>query len=239
MAVTGAGRLRLSKSAFDVAVFTNRIDPVLAFWRDVAGLKLAETQQIREGYTQYRHGVAGAFVKLGHMEAPLPANSRTGLRELVIARKDCTAPNPLVDPDGNLVTLVPPGTFGVSGVGLWMHVRDIAASERFFAEIVGLPVEPIDGGLSVAIGESRLLLRKDASVTAGPPLQGPGWRFLTLPVFDARGVYAEMLARGARDGMAPKRMGDMARYAFIRDSDGNWIELSQRASLTGPIGDDN
>lgn len=239
MAVTPSESLRLSKPAFDVAIFTNRIDSCLAFWRDSAGLKLEETQQIREGYTQYRHSVAGAFVKLGHMDAPLPENAPTGLRELVIARADCKVPKQLTDPDGNLVTLVPTGTFGVSGVGIWMHVRDVSASTRFFSKVVGLSVVPFDGGISVSIGNSRLLLREDASVAVDPPLQGMGWRFLTLPVFDARATYAEMLSRGARDGVAPKRMGDTARYAFIRDDDGNWIELSQRASLTGPIGDDD
>jgi hypothetical protein len=30
-------------------------------------------------------------------------------------------------------------------------------------------------------------------------------------------------------------LGDTAYISFIRDPDGNWIELSQRASLTGPL----
>jgi lactoylglutathione lyase len=35
--------------------------------------------------------------------------------------------------------------------------------------------------------------------------------------------------------MAPVTLGTTARISFIRDPDGNWIELSQRASLTGSL----
>jgi lactoylglutathione lyase len=35
--------------------------------------------------------------------------------------------------------------------------------------------------------------------------------------------------------MAPITLGETARISFIRDPDGNWIELSQRASLVGPL----
>ena len=30
--------------------------------------------------------------------------------------------------------------------------------------------------------------------------------------------------------------GDVARISFVRDPDGGWIEISQRASLTGALG---
>jgi len=36
----------------------------------------------------------------------------------------------------------------------------------------------------------------------------------------------------------PFNMGKTARISFITDPDGNWIELSQRASLTGPLPND-
>jgi lactoylglutathione lyase len=31
-------------------------------------------------------------------------------------------------------------------------------------------------------------------------------------------------------------LGEVARISFVLDPDGNWIEMSQRASLTGPVG---
>jgi hypothetical protein len=30
-------------------------------------------------------------------------------------------------------------------------------------------------------------------------------------------------------------LGSTARISFVRDPDGNWIEISQRASLTGTL----
>ena len=45
----------------------------------------------------------------------------------------------------------------------------------------------------------------------------------------------------ASDQLAPEgtvpavTLGKTARISFVRDPDGNWIELSQRASLTGPL----
>lgn len=231
--------LQLSKPAFDIALFTNRIAPMLAFWRDVAGARLEETQQIREGYTQYRHRLEHTFVKLGHMEAQLPKNPAGGLRELVISKPGCDQIAFHTDPDGNRLLIVPPGTYGVDSIGLWLHVTNALASERFFRDLIGLPVEHVDGVASIRIGASRLLLREDQAVSRDAPLQGPGLRFVTLPVFDVRNLYTTLLSRGVREGIPPKRLGDTARYAFVRDMDGNWLELSQRASLTGPIGNDD
>jgi lactoylglutathione lyase len=42
---------------------------------------------------------------------------------------------------------------------------------------------------------------------------------------------------GVWEGTAPMRLGKVARISMIRDPDGNFIEISQRASLTGPIPD--
>jgi lactoylglutathione lyase len=50
---------------------------------------------------------------------------------------------------------------------------------------------------------------------------------------DAEHAYA--LAHGAGEGRAPVTLGQTARISMIRDPDGNWIELSQRASITGSL----
>jgi lactoylglutathione lyase len=31
------------------------------------------------------------------------------------------------------------------------------------------------------------------------------------------------------------RLGDVASISFVRDPDGNWIEVSQRKSITGSL----
>jgi lactoylglutathione lyase len=35
--------------------------------------------------------------------------------------------------------------------------------------------------------------------------------------------------------MAPRTLGDVARISFVIEPGGHWIELSQRASLTGSL----
>jgi lactoylglutathione lyase len=44
-----------------------------------------------------------------------------------------------------------------------------------------------------------------------------------------------VLAHGGREARAPVTLGSTARISMVRDPDGNWIELSQRASLTGSL----
>ena len=85
------------------------------------------------------------------------------------------------------------------------------------------------------MGNSRLLLTEDPDAALDPPVDGLGWRYITMQIFEANAVYHAVLARGGRVGRPPKTLGTVARYALVRDPDGNWIELSQRASLTGPI----
>jgi hypothetical protein len=43
------------------------------------------------------------------------------------------------------------------------------------------------------------------------------------------------MSMGVWEGAAPVTLGTVARISFIRDPDGDFIEISQRASLTGPI----
>jgi len=43
------------------------------------------------------------------------------------------------------------------------------------------------------------------------------------------------LARGGEEGAPPRLLGDTVRMSFVRDPDGNFIELSQRASLVGTL----
>jgi hypothetical protein len=47
--------------------------------------------------------------------------------------------------------------------------------------------------------------------------------------------HRRFMSMGVWEGAAPVTLGAVARISFIRDPDGNFIEISQRASLTGPI----
>ena len=51
---------------------------------------------------------------------------------------DFAAPQPMVDPEGNRVSLVPKGMFGIERIGIRLGVRDVEAHRRFYMEALGL-----------------------------------------------------------------------------------------------------
>ena len=63
------------------------------------------------------------------------------------------------------------------------------------------------------------------------------WRYLTFQLWDTAAEHAHVLANGGCEGMPITRFKNIAIGSMILDPDGNWIELSQRANLTGPLGD--
>jgi hypothetical protein len=65
--------------------------------------------------------------------------------------------------------------------------------------------------------------------------QAAGWRYITLQIADIDAVHDELRRKGVREGLAPITLGDVARISMILDPDGNWIELSRRASVVGSL----
>jgi lactoylglutathione lyase len=224
--------MQLAKPRIDIGLSTNAIAPMLAFWQGEVGLPLDHVLPIRKGQDQHRHDALGSVVKLNHHAAPLPANPPSGYRELLIAREGLAAPRPLADPEGNRVTLAPPGHEGVTQMGVRLGVRDLAAHRRFYAEALGLPEER--PGVFRA-GESLIFLEADPAAPADAQMQGPGWRYITFQVFKVDDEHAAVLAKGGREALAPLTLGQTARISMVRDPDGNWIELSQRASIVGSL----
>jgi len=66
-------------------------------------------------------------------------------------------------------------------------------------------------------------------------MRATGFRYITIQVRDCDAEHRRMLAAGAAEGAPPFTLGTVARISFIRDPDGNWVEISQRASLTGAL----
>ncbi|GMV85793.1 MAG: hypothetical protein AMXMBFR80_16480 [Dehalococcoidia bacterium] len=65
-------------------------------------------------------------------------------------------------------------------------------------------------------------------------MRARGYRYLTVQVCDCDAEYAAALSRGAHHGRAPITPGVADRTAFVRDPDGNWLEIAQRAPSTRP-----
>jgi lactoylglutathione lyase len=224
--------MRLAKQHIDVGLFTNNIEPMLAFWRDDVGLPFEEMLPMGGGLRQYRHDMNGSVLKINSARDALEPAPAAGYRELLIARDGIDAPRELMDPDGNRVTIVPSRQHGVLGIAVKLAVRDEAAFHRFFGEAMQFEAA---GERSYRCGDSLVSFgRADDTVPAGR-MQGPGYRYLTVQVWDVDAEHAGVVERGGAEGRPPVTLGSTARISFVRDPDGNWIEISQRASLTGPL----
>jgi predicted enzyme related to lactoylglutathione lyase len=222
----------LAKPGLDIGLATNDLAPMLAFWQGEAGVAFDHVLKLSRTQEQHRHDMLGSVLKINDRLDPLPDNPPSGYRELMIARAGLVEPRSMADPEGNRVALVPPGHEGVSQIGVRIAVRDFDAHRRFYAEALALP-EARPGVFRA--GESLILLEQDPGAPADAQMQGPGWRYITFQVFKVDEEHAAVLAKGGREAMPPTTLGTTARISMVRDPDGNWIELSQRASIVGSL----
>jgi lactoylglutathione lyase len=230
--------MKLAKPRIDIGFATNDAPAALAFWQQEIGLPFDYTQPIRRGYKQHRHDLCGSILKINQVYEPIPDTPPAGYRELLIARDGLAAPVPLIDPDGNRVSLVPRGMFGIERIGISLGVRDAEAHRRFYTEALGLPLGKAGGpggAMTYLAGDTVLIAEPAADAPHDASFEGKGWRYVTFQVFEVDREHAHVLAHGGREARAPVTLGTTARISMVRDPDGNWIELSQRASLTGSL----
>src|SRR5436190_12745953 len=108
----------LAKPRVDVGLNTNNLEPMLAFWQNEVGARFDHVLPIAKGMKQHRHDINGSVLKINHYRDALPERTASGYAEVLIAREGLTQPRTLHDPDGNAVTLVPPGTLGIEQIGI-------------------------------------------------------------------------------------------------------------------------
>jgi lactoylglutathione lyase len=224
--------VKLAKPHLDVGLFTNNAAAMLEFWQQRVGLPFEETLPLGGGVLQHRHAMNGSVFKLNAAREPMQDAPPSGYRELIIAREGIATAETLTDPDGNRVTLVPPGTDGVAGIAMCMAVRDAPAFDAYFGDALQFE-RPRDG--VYRCGDSLVIVEQDASAGRSEPIRARGYRYLTVQVWDVDGEHGGIVARGGTEGRPPVTLGTTARVSFVRDPDGGWIEVSQRASLTGPV----
>lgn len=224
--------MRLAKAHLDVGLFTTNEAAMLRFWQHDVGLAFEETLPLGGGVRQHRHAMNGSVLKLNAAREPLQEAPGSGYRRLYIAREGLQAPRDLMDPDGNLITIVPAGHEGIVGMGIEIVARDTEAHDRFYATC--MEFEQV-AETSYRCGDSIVRVRRDPEAPRSEPLRAKGFRYLTVQVWDVDAEHAAIVARGGAAGRPPVTLGATARVSFVRDPDGNWIEVSQRASLTGAI----
>ena len=220
--------LTLAKPALDVGLYTNQLDECLAFWQDQVNVPFDHLLKLGGGAHQHRHQIGNSVLKINNTREPIAPGNPTGLHTLTLFDKDCEAPIELLDPDGNNVVLAPAD--GAHNLKLTLQVNDIDAQHQFYATTLGLPEA---GTHTFAIGDSLLELTPGS--VGNFDRQGIGYRYMTVQVFDVVAEHTRIVQAGGTEGMAPTRLGDVAYISFVCDADGNWIEISQRKSITGSL----
>lgn len=224
--------MKLAKDCVDFGVWTNNVEAMLTFWQLEVGLPYEELLKIGGGVHQHRLGLNGSVFKLNtSRDSQVQTDSPTGYSTLYIAG-NVSSPTPLVDPDGNKVVLVPNGWQDITRIGIHMTVRSAATARQFLGYTLQGDVLAPD---RYRLGTTVILVNEDRSRAISGGLQGQGYRYLTIQVYKVDTEHAGLIERGAIEGSAARTLGKTARISFITDNDNNWIEISQRASLTGDL----
>jgi len=236
--------MELAKRFIDVGLFTNQIDEMRAFYADRIRLPYEELLPVGGGVRQYRYGLLGSVLKINHSRDPLPTRVAGGYRRLSISDPRTPMPIPMQDPDGNDLELIPSGQRGVNQIEIHLGVTDEAAFEHFYGD--AMQAERLSAG-RFKLGETIVSFRHDPAAVRAPKssaasaadavssMRAIGMRYITVQVRDCDSEHRRFTSIGVWEGAAPVSLGAVARISFIRDPDGNFIEISQRASLTGSI----
>ena len=227
--------MKLAKPAVDLGLNTNNLAAMLAFWQNDVGLPFDHVLPIRKGTKQHRHDLLGSVLKINHADERLPETQPSGFVELLIARDALGPSRHLRDPDGNRVTLVDKAKSGIAQIAIRMNVRDPDAHARFFQSALGLKEASLVDGRAFQAGQTLLFLDGSQEAPSDATMEGKGYRYITFQVFKTDIEHAHILANGGREAVAPVTLGSTARISMVRDPDGNWIEISQRASITGSL----
>ena len=236
--------MELAKRFVDVGIFTNRLDEMRAFYGERIRLPYEELLPVGGGVRQYRYGLLGSVLKINHSRDPLPPRIAGGYRKLSISDPRTPMPIPMHDPDANEIELVPTGNRGVNQIEIQIGVTDEAAFEHFYGDV--MQAERL-GASRFKLGETIISFQGDPAAVRAQRSQSAsaadviasmravGMRYITVQVRDVDAEHRRFMSMGVWEGAAPVSLGAVARISFIRDPDGNFIEISQRASLTGPI----
>jgi lactoylglutathione lyase len=222
--------MRLAKPRIDIGLFTDDIEAQRKFWGEVVGLRLDHELELAPGWIQHRYDAYGSVIKVNHLAGGVPDRPPSGITRLTVAVEGIDKSWMGGHPGGDRVLLVPPGG-AVAEIGVTLTSADPERMIAFYRE--ALDFEECAPGV-LRLGNSLLTVVEGPSGTPyDDDVIGPGFRYLTIQVFDADAEAAEVVRRGGRIVREFVNVAGVARYGFVADPDGNWIELSARTSLTG------
>lgn len=220
--------MKLAKPHLDLGLFTEDLAAQRRFWGETVGLRLDHELPMVPGWVQYRYDAHGSVIKVNHRAEPLAPHPPSGYVGLSIAREGAAWEGR--HPGGDFVRLAPRGTDGIVGIGVTVRTPQ---PERMMDFYMGAMEFECVSPFIARCGDSLLFVERGPGGTDVGDFVGPAFRYLTVQIFDADRACEEIVARGGRLARAPINFGKVARYGFVADPDGNWIEISARASLTG------
>jgi lactoylglutathione lyase len=227
----------LAKQTVDVGIFTNNLEAMQEFYGKTIGLPFESVMPVGGGIKQYRYIANGSVIKLMHTTEPLSRRHPGGYETIMIASSTIKIPRFLPDPDHNTVELIPTGHDDVTQLEVRVGVTDPDAFASFYTTALG--ATPISGN-RFKVGETIIAVFHEAETKHAPPasfanalevvkgMAGLGIRYITFGVTNCDAAFTALKGAGAAPALEPVNFGTVARIAFVRDPDGNFIELAQR-----------
>jgi lactoylglutathione lyase len=222
--------VRLAKQHLDIGLFTNDIAAQRAFWADTVGLRLDHELEMAPGWVQHRFDAHGSVIKVNHRTEPLPDLPPSGYSALSIAAASGGSDWTGRHPGGDRVDLVASGSGGVVGIGITVASPDPGRLLEFYR--TALEFEQVEPDV-LRCGDSIFRIVEGPGGSDVEDFAAPGFRYTTVQVYDADREMDAIVSRGGRVVREPVNFAGIARYGFVSDPDGNWIEVSARTSLTG------
>lgn len=215
--------MRFAKDCFDIGLMVPADQFDLSQWSAIAGIHLDHVLDIPP-YQQHRFHCADAVLKVNVGHAPPTPDRPTGLVAFRVGAHAYAVRDgaPVVVEVENPRSVTPPA------LDIIIETPSVETMMQFYTDAFGLAEA---GPQAVQFGPARLVFRTSPTALPAPSLDGTGIRYLTFQVFDADSACDEAIAKGARLGREPVSFGNEARFGFVLDPDGNWIELSARASI--------
>jgi lactoylglutathione lyase len=229
--------MELARQTVDVGLFTNQLAAMQKFYGEELGLQFESVLPVGGGYKQHRYLANGSVIKLMHTDAPLPRRHPGGYETIMIASPKVKISKALADPDDNTVELIPPGHDDVTQLEIRLAVSHPDAFGEFYTKALG--ATPI-GHDRYKIGETILGVYHEPEIHphAGPVFANPmeantamaglGSRYINLGVKSCDDAFKQATAGGGSVAVAPVNFGTVARICFVRDPDGNFVEIAQR-----------
>ncbi|NJP45405.1 VOC family protein [Actinacidiphila epipremni] len=123
-------------------------------------------------------------------------------------------------------------------VALFLTVRDVARSRRFYSEVLGGEVVLEENPCTVKLGNSWIIMNPGGGPTPDKPdvtLVAPddprtASAFMNLRVADIDASYAEWTAKGA-EFLTPPIDREAEIRCYMRDPDGYLIEVGQATGM--------